>query len=60
MQWIRIHLPIQETWESQVRSLGRGDPLVKEMATHSVFLEIPLTEEPGGLQTTELQRAGHS
>ena len=28
-------LVIQETW---VQSLGRKDPLEKEMATHSVFL----------------------
>ena len=38
--------------ETQVRSLGREDPLEKEMATHSGILawEIPWTEEPGGLQ----------
>ena len=31
------------------------------MATHSSILawEIPWTEEPGGLQSTELQRIGH-
>ena len=31
------------------------------MATHSSVLvwEIPWTEEPGGLQSRELQRAGH-
>ena len=41
---------VQETW---VRSLGQEDPLEKEMATHSSILarRIPLTEEPGGLQT---------
>ena len=39
---------MQETW---VRSLGREDPLEKEMATHSIILawEIPWTEEPGKL-----------
>ena len=39
--------------EMQVRSLGQEDPLEKEMATHSsiVALEIPWTEEPGGLQS---------
>ena len=38
-------------WETQVQSLGREDPLVKGMATHSSILawEIPWTEEPGGL-----------
>ena len=40
-------------WETQVRSLGQEDPLVKEMATHSSTLawKIPWTEEPGGLQS---------
>ena len=53
------HLPaMQETW---VESLGWEDPLVKEMATHSSILawRIPWTEEPGGLQSTGLQRVGH-
>ena len=33
----------------------------KEMATHSSILawEIPWTEEPGWLQSVELQRVGH-
>ena len=33
----------------------------KEMATHSSILagKIPWTEEPGGLQSMELQRVGH-
>ena len=37
------------------------DPLEKEMATHSNILawKIPWTEEPGRLQSTELQRTGH-
>ena len=49
---------MQETW---VRSLGQEDPLEKEMATHSSILawRIPWTEEPGGLQSTRLQRVGH-
>ena len=39
--------------EAQVRSLGREDPLEKEMASHSRILawRIPWTEEPGGLQS---------
>ena len=46
--------------ETRVRSLGREDPL-EEMATHSSILawRIPWTEEPGGLQSTGLQRVGH-
>ena len=49
---------MQETW---VRSLGREDPLEKEMTTHSSILawRIPWTEEPGGLQSTGSQRVGH-
>ena len=46
----------------EMRVLGREDPLEKEMATHSSILvwEIPWTEEPGGLQSTESQTVGHS
>ena len=46
-----------ETW---VQSLGWEDPLEKEMATHSYILawRIPWMEEPGGLQSTGLQRVG--
>ena len=49
-------------WETQVQSLGREDPLEKEMATHSSTLawRIPWTEEPGGLQSTGSQRVGHN
>ena len=38
--------------EMQVQSLGREDPLEKEMATHFNILawRIPRTEEPGELQ----------
>ena len=48
-------------WETQVRSLGGEDPLEKEMATHSSILAwgIPWMEEPGGLQSTGLQRVRH-
>ena len=34
----KIHLPMQETQEMGVRSLGQEDPLEKEMATHSSIL----------------------
>ena len=45
-------------WETWVRSLGREDPLEKEMATHSSTLawKIPWMEEPGRLQCMESQR----
>ena len=43
------------TW---VRSLCQEDPLEWETAPHSSILawEIPRTEEPGGLQSTESQK----
>ena len=47
---------------TQVQSLDREDPPEEEMATHSGILEwrIPRTEEPAGLQSKGLQRAGHN
>ena len=47
--------------ETQVRPLGREDPLEKEMATHSSILawRIPWMEEPSRLESTGLQRVGH-
>ena len=49
------------TWENWVRSLGWEDALEEGMTTHSSILarRIPMTEEPGGLQSMESQRAGH-
>ena len=46
---------LSTVWEAQVQSLGRKDPLEKEMATHSSILawRIPWTEKPGGLQSIE-------
>ena len=48
--------------ETGVRSLGREDPLEKEMATHSSILawRIPWTGEPGGLQFMGSQRVRHN
>ena len=50
---------MRETW---VQSLGREDPLEKEMATHSSTLawKIPWTEEPGRLRSMGSQRVGHN
>ena len=44
--------------ETQVQSLGREDPLEKEMGTHSSILawRIPWTEESGRLQSMGSQR----
>ena len=53
-QTVKNRPAMQETW---VRSLGWEDLLEKGMATHS---SIPWTEEPGGLQSTGLQRVRHN
>ena len=47
--------------ETRVQSLGREDPLEKEMAIHpsTIAWKIPLTEEPRRLQSMGLQRVGH-
>ena len=52
----------QEMQKMLAQSLGRKDPLEKEMATHSSILawEIPWSEEPGGLQSMGSQRVGHN
>ena len=51
------------TWNAgnPVRSLGREDPLEKEMATHSSTLawRIPWREEPGRLQSMGPQSVEH-
>ena len=50
---------MQEIW---VLSLGREDPLEKEMATHSstIAWETPWMGEPGRLQSMGWQRVGHN
>ena len=58
-QMVKNMPAVKETW---VQSLGGEDPLEKEMVTHRCNIlawEIPWTEEPGRLQSTELQRVGH-
>ena len=47
---------MQETW---VQFRGREDPLEKKVATHSTHLawRIQWTEEPGGIQSVELQES---
>ena len=53
------NLPVMQ--ETQVQSLGREDPLEKEVATHCSILawRILRTEEPGGLQSMGSQRVRH-
>ena len=52
---------LSTTRETRVRSLGREDPLEKDMAIHSNILDckIPWKEEPGRLQSMGSQRVGH-
>ena len=47
--------------ETKVQSLGRKDPLEKEMATHSSILtwRMPWTEEPGGPHSMGWPRVRH-
>jgi len=49
-------------WDTWVRSLGRKDPLEKEMAPHSSTLawKIPRMEEHDRLQSLGSQRVGHN
>ena len=56
-QWVKNSPTMREIQETQVRSLGREDPLEKEMATHSSILaeKIPWTEEPGRLHSMRSQ-----
>ena len=52
---------MQEMQETQVRSLGREDPLEEGMAAHSSILawRIPWTEQPGRMRSIVLQRVRH-
>ena len=57
-QMVKHLSTMRETW---VPSLGREDPLEKEMANHSstIAWKIPWTEEGGRLQSMGSQRVGH-
>ena len=48
---MKIAPAMQEVQGTRVQSLGREDPLEKELATHSSILawKILWSEEPGGL-----------
>ena len=52
---------MQGTEQTWVQSLNREDPLEEGKATHSNVLALrnPWTEEPDGLWSMGLQRAGH-
>ena len=49
---------VMDSQEMQVQSVGRDDPLEKELATHSGILawRIQWTQEPGGLQSRGSRR----
>ena len=57
-QMVKCLSIMRETW---VRSLGREDPLEKEMAIHSstIAWKIPWTEELGRLKSMGSQRVWH-
>ena len=57
-QWRRILLPMQDTEETGVPSLGREGPLEEGMAAPARILawRTPQTEEPGRLQSMGSQR----
>ena len=59
-QWWRIHLPMHESQEMQVQSLGWEDALEEVAASFSILAWKTLwTEQPGGLQSMGSQRCGH-
>ena len=64
-RFIAIQAYLKKQEKSQINnltlSLGRKDPLEKEMATLSSTLawKIRWTEEPGGLESMRSQRVGH-
>ena len=51
-------MPVEETQETWIQSLGQEALLEEEMATHSRILawKIPWTEEPGSLQSMGFER----
>ena len=53
--------PYKKHKSHKFQSLAWEDPLEEGTTTHSSILawRIPWTEEPGGLQSVELQRVGH-
>ena len=60
-QWLRIHLPMPETQEMWVWSLGQEDPLEKGMATRSSILAGGSDGQRSleAYSPWELQRVGH-
>ena len=61
-QAVNSSTAMQETEETQIKSLGWEDPREEEMATHSNILawRTPWTEESGRLQAMDSQRVRHN
>ena len=59
MAQIVKNVPVMQ--ETRVQPLGREDTLEEGMATHSSILawRMPMTEEPGRLQSMGSQRVRH-
>ena len=55
---VKNHLPMKETQETQVRSMGQEDPLKKGMATYLSILtwRYQWKEEPDVLQSDPLKQ----
>ena len=60
-QWLKNPPATQEMQETSVRSLGQKIPWRREWQPTPGILAfgIPWTEEPGGLQSIELERLRH-
>ena len=56
---VKIHLPMQETQETRVGSLGQEDPLEEGMATHFNILAWRIPMDRGTWQAT-VQRVAKS
>ena len=51
----RFHLPVQETQETEVLSLGQEDPVEKEMATNTSIFAWRIPMDRGAHGVTESQ-----
>ena len=58
--WASLVAQVVKNPPTMQETLGWEDPLQEEMAIHSSILawRIPWTEEPAGLRSMQLQRAG--
>ena len=61
LRWLSSKESACKAADERIQSPDQADALEKEKATHFSILawEIPRTEEPGGVQSTESQRVRH-